>query len=394
MKAIWQGRPLWAEVDLDALAHNVRALLGRLNGRCQMVAVVKANGYGHGATAVAKQALAAGAHRLGVACVDEGVQLRLAGIDAPIIILGYTPPWDAQRVVEHGLTPTVTTKQLALAVARFSAERGVDTPVHLKVDTGMSRLGLRPQEAVGFGEFLRTVPHLALEGLYTHFAAADEADKAFTMQQFSNFMAVAERLPWVPYRHVANSAAVLDLPDTALEMVRPGISIYGCYPSKEVGHSVSLRPALNLKSRVVRLHPAAPGDTVSYGRTWAANRPSVLALVPGGYADGLPRSLSNRGQVLIRGVRAPIVGRVCMDQCVVDVTHIPQVALYDEVVIIGSQGEQEIPVEEVAELAGTISYEILCGISARVPRLYIRGGEVVEVRTLVGEQQFTLEEGG
>ncbi len=381
----WLGRPLWAEVDLDAIAYNVAGLKRRIGAGPELLAVVKANGYGHGAVPVARTALEAGAQRLGVACLDEAVQLRRAGISVPIVILGHTPVWQAKGLVECKVTPTVDTKQLALAVARFSTERGVITPVHLKVETGMNRFGLTPNEVVDFAQFLRTLPGLNMEGLYTHFARADEADKTFTWQQFNLFLSVAERLPWVSCRHVANSAAILDGPQMCLDMVRPGISLYGCYPSSHVSKSVQLQPALSLKSRIVRLHDLAPGETVSYGGTWVTQEATRIALVPCGYADGLPRILSNMGSVLVDGRRAPIVGRICMDQCIVDVGHVPQVALGDEVVIIGKQGEEQIAIEEVASLASTINYEILCGISPRVPRVYMKGSEVVQVRTLTDE---------
>ena len=381
----WLGRPVWAEIDLDAIAGNIAGLRRRIGDGTELLAVVKANGYGHGAVPVARTALEAGAQRLGVACLDEAVQLRRAGVNVPIVILGHTPVWEAKRLVEYKVTPTIDTKQLALAVARFSTEQGTVTPVHLKVETGMNRFGLTPDEVVDFAQFLRTLPGLEVEGLYTHFAMADEEDNTFTRQQFKLFLSTAERLPWIPCRHVANSAAVLDEPGMCLDMVRPGISIYGCYPSSQVSNSVQLRPALSLKSRIVRLHDLAPGETVSYGGTWMAQKPTRIALVPCGYADGLPRILSSKGSVLVRGRRAPIVGRICMDQCVVDVGHIPGVALGDEVVIIGKQGEEQITVEEVASLAGTINYEILCGISPRVPRFYLQGGEVIQVKTLTDE---------
>ena len=383
----WLGRPVWAEVDLDAIAANIAGLRQRIGDSPELLAVVKANGYGHGAVPVARTALEAGAQRLGVACLDEAVQLRRTGINAPMVILGHTPVWEAERLVEYKVTPTVDTKQLALAVARLSTERGIVTPVHLKVETGMNRFGMPPNEVVDFAQFLRTLPGLNVEGLYTHFAMADEADKTFTRQQFKLFLSAAERLPWIPCRHVANSAAVLDEPQMCLDMVRPGISLYGCYPSSQVSHSVQLKPALSLKSRVVRLHDLAPGDVVSYGGTWVAQKSTRIALVPCGYADGLPRVLSNRGSVLIRAQRAPIVGRICMDQFVVDVGHLSGVALGDEVIIIGRQGEGQITVEEVASLASTINYEILCGISPRVPRVYRKGGEIVLVRTLTDEME-------
>ena len=381
------GRPLWAEVDLDAIAHNVRQVQRRIGPRSQVMGVVKANAYGHGAVAVARAALEAGATHLGVACVDEGAQLRKASLKAPIVVLGYLPPWEAAQAVRYSLTPTVTTQETALALARAAQEADTHVPVHVKVDTGMARFGLPPQEVEGFVAFLQTLSGLSLEGLYTHFATADEADKTYTRQQYRAFLGVAERLPQALVRHVANSATVADLSsDMSLDMVRPGIALYGCYPSNEVSRSLDLRPALSLKSRVARLSALSPGDTVSYGRTWTADRASRIALIPCGYADGLPRLLSNRGAVLIRGWRAPIVGRVCMDQLMVDVTHIPDVEQHDEAVLIGRQGELEISVEEVAEQAQTISYEILCALSARVPRYYLRDGRVVERSTLVEHQ--------
>ena len=379
---MWQGRPTWAEIDLDAVAHNTSELKKRVGGRTELLAVVKANGYGHGAVAIARTALEAGASRLGVACVDEGAQLRKAGISCPILILGYTPVWEAEKIVHHQLSPTVGTKQLALALARFSAEKKAVTQVHVKVETGMGRFGTPPAEVVEFAQFLGGLPNLKVDGLYTHFAVADEEDKGFTHKQFGCFLEASDQLSWIPCCHVGNSATVLDLPDMYLDMVRPGISLYGIYPSAAVNRSLTLKPALTLKSRIGRLHPLAPGDSVSYGRTWIAEKPARVALITCGYADGLPRILSNRGSVLVRGVRAPIRGRICMDQCVIDVSHIPDVALDDEVVIIGRQGNEEITAEEVAALAGTISYEILCGITARVPRVYIKNGSIWRVETL------------
>jgi len=394
---MWRGRPVWAEIDLEAISHNIREIKRRIGIQAELLAVVKANGYGHGAVPVAREALANGAQRLGVACVDEGVQLRRAGITAPILILGYTPCWEAERIVQHRLTPTVTTRQFALALARFSTERGIITPAHIKVDTGMNRLGLRPGEAAEFAEAVRTLPGIHVEGIYTHFASADEAEKSFTERQFRDFLRTSEAVEWIKVRHAANSAAILDRPEMCLDMVRPGISVYGCYPSSHVSRSLRIRPALQLKSTIGRIQDLEPGETVSYGRTWAARRPSRIALVTIGYADGLPRRLSNRGVVLIQGKRAPIVGRITMDWCMADVTNIPEATLNDEVVIIGRQGEEEITADEVAEAADTISYEILCGISARVPRIYKKSGEIVAVRSLVDERchqdnQFPLEE--
>ncbi|KPK22127.1 MAG: alanine racemase [Dehalococcoidia bacterium SM23_28_1] len=382
----WQGRPVWAEIDLDALADNVRLLKSQANGAALM-AVVKANAYGHGAVAVARAALAAGADRLGVICVDEGEQLRRAGISAPILVMGHTPVGEAQRLADLSLTPSVVSDQMALALARVASERRNEMPVHLKVDTGLNRYGLPPSEAADLGRWLRDLAGIRTEGLFTHFASADEEDKSYTAQQHKLFLSVAEQLDWVPIRHVSNTATLLRMPDMSLEMVRPGLGIYGCYPSSQVKRSLPLRPVLSLKGRIARLTSIGPGESVSYGRTWRASRPSLIGLVMCGYADGLPRALSNRGSVLVRGRRAPIVGRVCMDMCMVDVSGIPDVAVDDEVVIIGRQGEDEISAEEVAELCGTISYEILCGITTRMPRLYLRQGRIVSKQTLVLELQ-------
>jgi alanine racemase len=382
----WEGRPVWAEVDLDALALNIRLLKARANGAALM-AVVKANAYGHGAVAVARAVLSAGADRLGVICVDEGEQLRRAGITAPILVMGHTPATDAARLVDLGLTGTVASRETAEALAGAAAQRGVRRAIHLKVDTGLNRYGLTPSEALALGGWLRDAPSLEAEGVFSHFASADEADKGYTLDQYARFRQVSEGLAWVPLRHVSNTATLLDMPDLSLEMVRPGLGIYGLYPSGDVRRDLGLVPVLSLKSRVVRLTPLASGDSVSYGRTWRAVRPSLVGLVMCGYADGLPRSLSNRGSVLVRGQRAPIVGRICMDMCMVDVTDVADVAAGDEVVLIGRQGEEKITADEVAGLAGTISYEVLCAISARVPRLYLRAGEIVSRQTLVQEPQ-------
>ena len=384
VSGLWEGRPVWAEVDLDAVARNVRLLKGQA-GEAALLAVVKANAYGHGAVTVARAALAAGAGRLGVICVDEGEQLRRAGIGAPILVMGHTPATDAARLVDLALTAAVASRETAEALARAAAQRGVRLAVHLKVDTGLNRYGLTPADALALADWLRDVSSLEVEGLFTHFASADEADKGYTLDQYGRFRQVAEQLDWVPIRHVSNTASLLDMPELSLEMVRPGLGIYGLYPPGEVRRDLGLVPALSLKSRIVRLTALALGDPVSYGRTWRAARPSLIGLVMCGYADGLPRSLSNRGCALVRGRRAPIVGRVCMDMCMVDVTDVPDAATGDEVVLIGCQGEEQIGADEVAELAGTISYEILCAISARVPRLYLRAGEIVSRQTLVQE---------
>ncbi|MBI1886373.1 MAG: alanine racemase [Chloroflexi bacterium] len=377
-----RGRPLWAEIDLDALAHNVRALKS-LAGGAELAAVVKANAYGHGAVGAGRAALEAGADRLAVICVEEGEQLRQAGIEAPILVMGYTPLGEERRIIELRLTPTVNSRDQAEALAAAAVEAGVVQAVHVKVDTGLNRFGLRPPEAIALAGWIRDVPSLQLEGLFTHFANADEGDKSYTLEQYRAFTQTAERLPWVPLRHVSNTANLLDMPEMSLDLVRPGIGIFGCYPAGNRRSSAELRPVLSLRSRIVRLSPLPAGETVSYGRTWRAERPSLIGLVTCGYGDGLPRVLSNRGSLLVRGRRVPIVGRVCMDMSMADVTDVPEVAEGDEVTIIGRDGEGQITAEEIGELCGTISYEILCGIAARVPRLFLRQGQVIGAETLV-----------
>jgi len=381
-ESAWLGRPVWADVDLDALEHNVRELKRQACGALLM-AIVKANAYGHGATGIARAALAAGADRLGVVCVDEGEELRRAGVTAPILVMGHTPVSQAERAVALDLTTTVGSHHFAEAVAQRAIERGVTIRVHLKVETGLNRYGLPPEQLLPLAESMRHLPGLDVEGLWTHFATGDEPDKSYVQRQFRAFTAVADQLPWIRLRHVANTATVLDMPELSLDMVRVGIGLYGCYPSEDVDRGTLLRPVLSLKSRVARLRRLDPGESVSYGCTWTAARPSVVALVMCGYGDGLRRTLSNKGSVLVRGRRAPIVGRIAMDMCVADVTEIPYVALDDEVVIIGRQRDDEISAEEVARLSDTISYETLTGITARVPRVYRRGGRITAVQTLV-----------
>ena len=377
----------WAEIDLDAIAFNAAGLKARAGGKAELMVAVKANGYGHGAVPVARAAMEGGATRLAVHRTLEGVQLRQAGIAAPILIMGYTLPAVSERVVRWNLTPTVNSQPQAEALSAAAAAAGKMLPIHVKIDTGMGRYGLLPDEALGFVRFLSGLPGLALEGLYTHHAVADLADKSFTRHQFGLYMNVVEQLEAAgftfPLKHVSNSATTLDLPEMALDMLRCGIALYGLRPSGEVEPVIPLRPALTLKSRVVRVRTLPAGASISYGRTYITEKPTRVALVPVGYGDGYHRILSNRGAVLIHGQRAPIVGRVCMDQFVVDVNHIPDVQLHDEVVLVGRQGEGHIPAEEVARWAETINYEVTTGLLPRVVRVYIKGGEIAGLESLL-----------
>ncbi|HEX9049259.1 MAG TPA: alanine racemase [Anaeromyxobacter sp.] len=379
----WGGRPVWAEIDLDALAHNVRLLAGRA-APARVWAVVKANAYGHGAVACAEAALAAGARGLAVVCVDEGEELRAAGVDAPILVVGYTPPSDAGRAVALRLRPTVGTWEAAEALAVAGRRAGWTVPVHLELESGLNRHGLRPDELVALAERVRATPGLEVEGLFTHFAAAEEGDQRFTRRQFDVLRDVSARLPFVKERHCSASASVLLDKEMSLDAVRTGLSMYGYRPAPWCGTEADLRPVMSLRARVARVLDVDRGATVGYGRTWAASRSSRIALVMCGYADGYRRGLGNRAHVLVHGRRAPVVGRVAMDMCMVDVTAVPQARPGDVATLLGRDGDERVDADELAALADTISWEILAGVTARVPRLYLRGGEVVATTTLVG----------
>ena len=372
----------WAEIDLDAIACNAAGLKARAGDKAELMAAVKANAYGHGAVPVAQAALEGGATRLAVHRSLEGVQLRQAGITVPILVMGYTLPAEAERVARWNLTPTVNSRPQAKALAAAAVAGGQSLPVHVKVDTGMGRYGLLPDEVLDFVRFLSQLPGLVLEGLYSHYAVAGLADQAFTRHQFSLYLDVVQQLEAAgftfPLKHIANSATTLDLPEMALDMVRCGIALYGLRPSDEIEPVIPLRPALTLKSRVARVRMLPTGASISYGRTFITARPTRVALIPVGYGDGYHRLISNRGAVLIHGRRAPIVGRVCMDQFVVNVSHIPNVQLHDEVVLIGRQGTGHIPAEEVARWAETINYEVTTSLLPRIARIYLRAGREVQ----------------
>jgi alanine racemase len=386
-----EGIVTWAEIDLDAIEFNVRAFKRHVGERVEVFAVVKANAYGHGALPVARAALQAGATRLAVHRAIEGVELRRAAPDvtAPILVMGYTPPSGAAMVVRHNLTPSLMTREFAEAVSVEASRAGKVIPLHVKVDTGMSRYGLMPGEVVDFCRAVSTLPGIRLEGLFTHFATADAASLTHTLWQLETFrrvMAAVENAGiHIPLCHAANSAATMKLTDAHLDAVRPGIALYGMHPSDEWPPAFEIHPALTLKSRVSRVRVLPPGAGISYGRTFVTDRETPVALVPVGYGDGYHRVLSNKGSVLIRGQRAPIRGRVCMDQFVVDITGIKAVQQDDEVVLVGRQGEAELRAEEVAQLAGTINYEVTTSILPRVARAYRRGGQVVSVTAFGGE---------
>jgi alanine racemase len=343
---------------------------------------VKANAYGHGAIACGRTALAAGAAGLAVVCVDEAEELREAGVDAPILVIGYTPPSDAERVVALRLRPAAGAWELVEALAAAARRAGWTVPVHLELESGLNRHGLSPGALVELAERARATPGVEVEGLFTHFAAAEEGDQRFTRRQFDVLRDVTARLPFVKERHCAASASLLLDPEMRLDAVRAGLSMYGYRPAPWCGTEFDLQPVLSLRARVARVQDVERGATIGYGRTWAAPRPARIALVMCGYADGYRRGFGNRANLLVRGRRAPVVGRVAMDMCMVDVTAVPGVAVGDVATLLGRDGEERVDADELATLADTISWEILAGLTARVPRLYLRGGEVAEVSTL------------
>ncbi len=388
-----------AVVDLGCIARNVRAMRHLVRKNVRIMAVVKADAYGHGDVPVAKTVLANGADSLGVARLEEGIALRQAGIPAPILVFGFVPEEDMHNLIRYQLTATVFSTETAGALSRVAIADSRRVRVHLKIDTGMGRLGLLPQcqlftrtqesDVTGLaGEIaaIRKFPGLDIEGIYTHFATADQADKQLARHQFSLFQHLLEALCdqgiRFPVRHAANSGAMIDMPETHLDMVRPGISIYGCYPSKEVmKQRLPLCPAMALETRIVHLKQVPAGFSVSYGCAQKTTGSTVIATVPVGYADGFVRGHSCRGQMLVGGRKVPVIGRVCMDHTMLDVGHVPHVRCGDPVVVLGAQGDALLTADDHAATIGTINYEILTGISNRIPRCYMRDRTSTDVQS-------------
>jgi len=376
----------WAEINLDNIAHNVREVSKRVGKMTEIMAVVKADAYGHGVFETVPTLLENGASRLAVSMLDEAIQLREFGVKVPILVLGYTEPSRAEDIIKYNITQTVFSHELAEALSDAAVKMGKQARIHIKIDTGMTRVGFKP----GYGAVkdvvrISELPGIIIEGLFSHFASADETDREYTMLQFERFESIIQELNrigvLIPVKHIANSAAVIQYPNLHLNMVRPGIILYGLYPSDEVDRSsIDIRPGMELKARVVLVKEVEEGTPVSYGRTFVTKRKSRIATLPIGYADGYSRLLSNRGRVLIHGQYAPIVGNICMDQCMVDVTDIDgEVKTGDEAVIFGVQGKNEITVDEIAKLCNTINYEVVSLIGKRIPRVYFKGGKVVNV---------------
>ena len=361
----------WAEIDLSTLAHNARVIRQRLRRGTQFCAVVKKNAYGHGIVPIAHALESTGVDYLAVYSLEEGLELRRANIAVPILVFGFISPEEAKTVIYSHLTPTVMELELAIALNSAASELDTIVKVHVKVDSGLNRSGMTFKDASKLLALLFSLDHLKVEGLYTHFSSADEPDKTPTEIQLRRFIDFAKNFPAVKCLHAANSAATLRFPETHLNLVRVGIALYGLNPSSSIGMDVPLRPVLSLKGRIVRIHRLRIGDGVGYGLTWKAKDDALVALVPGGYGDGLPRLLSNKGEALVRGHRVPIRGMISMDQSVVDVTDVPEAKVGDDVTFIGSQPPEQITADEVARWANTINYEIVTALPFRLPRFYL-----------------------
>lgn len=375
-----------AEINLDNIAHNMNEIRKKIGLDTKIMAVVKADGYGHGAVETAKVCLYNGADYLGIAMVDEGVQLRENNIHVPALILGYTPEAQIEDAVKYDLTQTVFSYETAVKISRAAAKIGKTAAVHIKLDTGMGRIGFdctkkSIQEILKINE----LEDVKITGIFTHFSTSDEKDKGYTNMQYQKFDSMCSQLEASGIsgiiRHSANSGAILDMPGLKCDMVRAGIIIYGMYPSGEVTKSIELKPAMSLKTHLSFLKELAAGESISYGRTYTTTSKTAVATIPAGYADGYARIMSNKARVIINGHYAPIIGNICMDQCMCDVSGIPDVHIGSEAILLGKSGGCEITAEELAEIQQTINYEVVCAIGKRVPRIYTKNGKIIKTMT-------------
>lgn len=383
---------VYAEINLDAVLHNVAQMKEIIGSDTQIMGVIKTDGYGHGAVLIGKEL-----EKLeiiwgyAVATVEEGEILRRHGLKKPILVLGAVFPEQYKYLTDREIRPTVYSLRQARQLEEFAEKSGKSITVHIKIDTGLSRLGFQStREAAEEIAQIARMPHMIVEGIFTHFAKADARDKTMTWEQMEHFQNMKEMLEEqnvsVPIHHCSNSAAIIDMPKANMNLVRAGISLYGMWPSDEVEKSrLDLQPVLSLKSCIVFLKELEKGRTISYGATYETKEIQKIATVPVGYGDGYPRSLSNRGYVLIHGRKAPICGRICMDQFMVDVTGIPEAAEGDVVTLVGKDGEEEISMESIGDLSGRFNYEFACDLGRRIPRVYRKGGKITETRDCFGE---------
>ena len=376
---------VYANIDLDAIYENVVNAKKLTKPGTKLMAIIKADAYGHGAVEVART-LDDVADAYGVAILEEGIELRQAGIDKPVLILGYTPKALYPAMIKHDIATAVFTWKMAQEISQTAEALGRTARIHIKLDTGMSRIGFKQDdESLETISRIAKLPNISIDGCFTHFARMDETDKTWALKQFERYQDFVKRLEEAgvtfPVKHVSNSAGIIEMPQVNLDMVRDGIAVYGMYPSEEVDKSkILLRPAMELKAYVSYVKTLEPGVQISYGGTFTTTRETRVATVPVGYADGYPRALSGKGHVLIHGQYAPILGRVCMDQFMVDVTDIPDVTQGDDVTLVGRDGDGYISIEEVANMAYSFNYEFVCDVGKRVPRVYYRHGQKIETK--------------
>ena len=372
-------RAAWVEVNISNLDFNIKKIKEKVGPGKKITGIIKADGYGHGAVKVANVLRANGIDSFGVATLSEAIRLRQAGfILEEIVILGLTPEPYADVIVEHRLTPVVCDFRNAQAISRAAEKAGIIIKGFIAVDTGMGRIGYNPDDAASIEDIkaIQNLPNFKIQGLFSHFAVADAADKTYSAGQEQRFMVFYKKLldagVEIPCRALSNSAAVMEIASAHYEMVRPGIILYGCYPSDEVDKKqLELKPAMSVKANIIQLKKVPAGTSISYGRKFTATRDSLIATIPLGYADGFPRPYSMKGKVIVNGVYAPLAGNICMDQCMIDVTDVPYVRLGDEVTIMGSDGICEILADDIADATGTINYEIVCAFGQRLPKVYV-----------------------
>lgn len=381
-----EHRPLWAEINLDNLKYNINSIKGLLKPGTEYIAVIKANAYGHGAVEAAETCLECDIKWLAVASLDEAIELRDAGIGCNILILGYTPLNQVEDIVRNNLSQTCYSYELAEELSKVAVKLKKTARVHIALDTGMGRIGFIPDtKSADIVKEISEMPGIKIEGLFTHFAVADEKDKSYTnwqYERYNGFLKMLDKRGVDPgLKHVGNSAVIVDLPELNLDAVRPGIIQYGLYSSDEVEKSrIDLKPVMSIKANIIHVKEVEEGTSISYGRKFITSHKSRIATLPIGYADGYSRLFFDKGKVIVNGKYAPIVGRICMDQCMVDVTNAGDVKVGDDVIIMGDDGSLKIAAEDLANAMGTINYEIVCMVGRRVPRVYIKNGEIIKVK--------------
>ncbi|GAA0177630.1 alanine racemase [Clostridium sediminicola] len=381
-------RPVWEEINLDNLVHNIKHIR-KICKSNEIMAVVKADAYGHGAIDIVPELLRNGANSCAVAVISEAIELRKAGVEAPILILGFTSPAHINELLKYDVEQTVFTYEYAELISKEASNNYKTAKIHICVDTGMGRIGFLPdRKSIEDVYKISKLPNIKIEGVFSHFSTADENDKSYTYNQAEKFNDFCNELVSLGIKfekkHIGNSAAAMDLPDFHYDAIRPGIILYGYYPSREVNiKKLNLKPVMQLKTNIVHIKNLSKGYSVGYGRDFITTRESVIATLPVGYADGYTRALNGKAKVIVNGCFAPVIGKICMDQCMIDVTDIEDVKVGNEVILIGNNGDKKFDADDIAEAIGTINYEVVCMISRRVPRVYIKDDMVVKVRNYV-----------